>query len=218
MTMSAYVKVIAGTLSVGQEGATQDFTNSSWQKVNVTTNSPTLTLGGYWVFQASPTTFTDALIALPKVEQGATASPWIEGQDPTTAVSASCSPGWNFSVTSITGVTLCTVSLQVPWDAVLQASIVGHIRSTTDGHRCTVGISIDNDIPTNRDMCCDDATAALQPLLFHPSSDVGYVPGSTTRTKAVIAGTRVVRAWLNSTSANGCILNGSSLTVIAHRR
>jgi len=84
VTMSAYVKVLAGALSVGREFATQDFNNSAWQRVSVTNSTPDATLGptlgGYWVFMASPTTFTEALIALPKVEQGSVASPWIEGR------------------------------------------------------------------------------------------------------------------------------------------
>jgi hypothetical protein len=77
-TMSAWVRVEAGGVYVGQESAWQLFTNSTWEKVEVTHDTPANTLGGVWGFAGQEGIFSNAYIALPKAEMSPVATPWIE--------------------------------------------------------------------------------------------------------------------------------------------
>jgi hypothetical protein len=62
--------------------------NSTWQRVAVTDASPVRTLGGAYGFAGQAGVYTEAYVALPKVELGEAATPYLEAvQDavPTTA-------------------------------------------------------------------------------------------------------------------------------------
>jgi hypothetical protein len=82
MTMTAWVKVLAGTLSVGQEGRWQAFSPSSWQRVGVTDDSPDPTLGGAYGIAGADGVHSEALVALIKLERGSVVTPYIEAQTP----------------------------------------------------------------------------------------------------------------------------------------
>lgn len=89
VTMSAYVKVVgSGQLSMGQEFSWKPLTNSTWQRVAVTDASPKRTLGGAYGFAGQAGVYTEAYVALPKVELGEAATPYLEAARdavPTTA-------------------------------------------------------------------------------------------------------------------------------------
>lgn len=70
MTTSAYVKVVAGQFFMGQEANWKPLTNSAWQRVAVTDPNPTRTLGGAYGFAGQASVYTEAYVALPKVELG----------------------------------------------------------------------------------------------------------------------------------------------------
>lgn len=70
VTTSAYVKVVAGQFFMGQEANWKPLTNSAWQRVAVTDQSPTRTLGGAYGFAGQASVYTEAYVALPKVELG----------------------------------------------------------------------------------------------------------------------------------------------------
>lgn len=78
VTMSAYVKVVAGQLGMGQEASAKPLTNSTWQRVAVTEATPVRTLGGAYGFVGQAGVYTEALVALPKVELGGAATPYLE--------------------------------------------------------------------------------------------------------------------------------------------
>lgn len=78
VTTSAYVKLVAGQITIGMEGSTTVASNTTWQRVSSTQAAPTRTLGGAYGFTAQGGVYTEVLIALPKVELGDTATAWID--------------------------------------------------------------------------------------------------------------------------------------------
>lgn len=78
VTTSAYVKVIAGQVTVGMEGSSTVVTNATWQRVSSTQAAPTRTLGGAYGFTAQGGVYTEVLIALPKVELGDSPTAWLD--------------------------------------------------------------------------------------------------------------------------------------------
>ena len=87
ITASAWIKVLQGGVSFGQEFSWATHTNTSWKWVQSTVE-PTKTLGGAYGFAALPSTSVcEVLIALPKVELGGQKTPWLENPADTAAVS-----------------------------------------------------------------------------------------------------------------------------------
>lgn len=216
VTMSAYVKVISGQLFVGPEDKWQAQTASRWTRVAVTA-TPDRTLGGNFGFTYQPGVLTEAYVALPKVELAEAATPYVEtAMTGPSIVDATCTPDWGMGNAAVGGITICSTNIALPWPAHLDAYVSGHIRSA-GATRCTVAISINNDLSV-QDMCCTATQAAFAPILIDTAgAAIGWVPAATHRQKVLPAGTYSVSYFLYSAGATGCGFNGSTMSVTATR-
>jgi hypothetical protein len=93
-TMSAYVRVVSGKFRLGQEGSWAEFSNTTWQRVSTVVTTPSTTLGGAWGFGGQDGVYTEAYVALPKVEANDHGTAYLSRPgDSCTVIDGACGAG-----------------------------------------------------------------------------------------------------------------------------
>lgn len=200
VTMSAYVRVISGGLSVGQEGSWALYRNATWTRVATTHNAPSRTLGGAYGFGAEGNVFTEALVALPKLEFGSVATPYSEAPRPGSGIipiacadNANCCPSTT-ATTYSTDLLSCTVT--APTSGVLHLTLVGHESTSVGSQSCSFGIFVDG----------VHANVGQRDLTMHTYS-TAWIAASTTAAVSVGSGTHTLSFRGKGTGANTCYLH-----------